>query len=62
MTVLERFWSLAVGMIGVLATLMRVAYVLGKILESLRKHVQQSALDHTDYETRLRALEHLRRR
>lgn len=59
---LIRYYTLAGGILGLLATLMRVAYLMGKLLETFRKHVKDA--DHTDadHETRIRSLEAIRRR
>lgn len=59
---LARYYSLVLGILGLLATLVRVAYLLGKILEAFRKHILDSDATHRDYESRLRVLEHRRAR
>jgi hypothetical protein len=59
---LARYYSLAIGIAGMLATLVRVSYLLGKILEAFRKHVSDSTAAHADYEARIRSLERSRHR
>jgi len=59
---LIRYYSLVGGILGLLATLVRVAYLMGKILEAFRKHIKESDHDIADHENRLRNLETTRRR
>jgi hypothetical protein len=61
-TQLDRYWSLAVGLCGMLAALMRVAYLMGQLLKEFRLHIRESEKSHSDYEARLRLLETVRRR
>lgn len=59
---LIRYYTLAGGIIGLLVTLLRVAYLMGKLLETFRKHVREGDRIDADHENRLRDLERRQRR
>jgi hypothetical protein len=57
---LTRFYSLAVGIMGIIGLLARVSWQLGRTFSRIDEHIKDSAEDHKGFNERLTYLERFR--
>ena len=57
---LARFYSLAVGIAGIIGLLARVSWQLGRTFSRIDEHIRESHEDHKGFDDRLTYLERLR--